>query len=95
MSSLSYLLGGAVPRNTTGTYVAHRDQRAYSYSVNWSIVPPRVRWQATVRAQDGSHAGSPQGAIDLRVAAGDELERWVRAAVELAIERLAVERGVS
>ena len=75
-------------RATQGSYVAHRDGNHYAFIVQWRFEAARLRWNAEIRNGRGRPVATPAGWIDLRVLEGTEPEGWVRAAVELAIERL-------
>jgi hypothetical protein len=91
MSSMSYLFNGPVLRSMQriqGAYVAQRDGRRYSYSAKWRFSGASVRWAAEVAQGDGSVA-SLRGSFSRKVLGGERTEDWVRAAVELAIERRA------
>ena len=88
MSSLSYLLAGQGMRSTEGFYVAHGDGNRYEFSVAWRAEARFVRWTAAISLRGASIAW-PGGRIDSHVVGVDDSEKWVRAAVELAIERMA------
>ena len=70
----------------SGQYSAHRDSRAYRYEAAWFVLGHKVRWEALV-IPNGGLAAPCQGTIDLKRVGGGNPETWVRAAIELAIEK--------
>lgn len=90
MSSMLYLDGEERPRgpfSVKGQYVAFRDGATYSYDAVWSMDEHRVVWAAVVSREDRLRVGRPNGAIDLTILEKTNTESWVRAAVELTIEK--------
>ena len=75
-------------RSVSAEYRAHTGRR-YGFRVRWHLDGPLVRWDAAVLDYLGRRIASPVGAIACSLIASDDEERWVRAAVELFIERLA------
>jgi hypothetical protein len=90
MSSLRFLPSSASParRTTEAFYVAHRDGCRYTFTASWHWRGRDVCWSAEIRGAAQRAIARPCGAIDGRVLTGGSVEDWVRAAVELAIERL-------
>ena len=70
----------------SGRYSAQRDSRAYRYEAAWFVLGHKVRWEALV-IPDSGRAAPCQGTIDLNRVGGGNPETWVRAALELAIEK--------
>lgn len=86
---MSYLLGAPIgDRTTTGSYVAHRDGARYAYDLTWRFAEPGVVWNGVVYKPDGTAIRVPKGTIEMRLLNREDPERWVHAAIELAIERM-------
>ncbi|HYX63504.1 MAG TPA: hypothetical protein VE935_04720 [Burkholderiales bacterium] len=86
LERLSVALPRAPRGKASGQYSAHRDSRAYRYEAAWFVLGHKVRWEAVVIADSGL-AAPCEGTIDLKQVGGGNPETWVRAAIELAIEK--------
>jgi len=89
MKRRSALLSAAASANQRvgGDYVAHRDGFRYRYVASWSRNGGCVAWDALVTRHPRMEARRARGDIDLTRLNSEDTECWVRAAVELAIER--------
>jgi hypothetical protein len=59
----------------------------FTYSVKWSLASDQIRWDALIEGRGVFFKRS--GAFNLQPLYGGNAETWVRAAVELEVERIA------
>lgn len=93
---MSYLLNAAQfseSGTVHATYVAHADACRYRFTAVWYTQGPALRWNAGVTNDRCEPVASPSGTIGHDLLRGEDPEKWVRAAVELAIERIARNYG--
>jgi len=78
--------------SVAGNYKPHATKQFYSYRATWLATSGIVRWTAVIELPGERLVGRPRGVFNPNALGMEQIETWVRAAVELTIERLAAMR---